>query len=67
MGKGKKINHEVREFGGKRYQFLAYKHTKADAKKLAESQRKKAKRLARVVPHKMGKKQYYDVYVRPKK
>ena len=55
------IEHKV--FSGKRYAFLYYRHTKQEAQKEAERERRQGWNI-RVVKQKIGVKTYYDLYGR---
>ncbi len=52
---------EYKIFNGKRYTFLYYRHTKQEAQREAERERRAGWNI-RVVKQKIGVKTYYDLY-----
>ena len=54
---------DTKIFGGKRYTFLYYRHTKSDARQEAAAERKKGWNI-RIIKRKIGSKIYYDLYGR---
>ena len=54
---------DIRIFNGKRYAFLYYRHSKAEAQADAKVERQEGWRI-RVVRRRIGKRVYYDLYGR---
>lgn len=54
---------DIKVFNGRKYSFLYYKHTKAEAKQEAKKERKKGWNI-RIVKRKIGRVTYYDLYGR---
>jgi len=59
------MSYDVKVFGGKRYQFVSYKHSKEEARSAAKVERSKGW-LVRILPRHVGTKRYYDLYLRHK-
>ncbi len=58
-----KATYDIKIFGGKRYAFLYYRHSKAEAQREAKAERQWGWSI-RVIGRKIGGKAYYDLYGR---
>lgn len=60
------VKGSTRVINGERFVFLYYRHTKAEAKRDAERERKAGWKI-RIIRNRIGGKIYYDLYGKRKK